>query len=207
MKILAVEDDPVARQVLVRALTNLGHEVHAVVDGHAALEYLETNPVRLVVSDWIMPEVDGLELCRHIRDKLGADYVYFILLSSQDASSENQIEAIDAGVDDFLQKPLALQEISMRLHVAERILRYATQVRQLEAFLPMCGYCKKVRDDKNYWQQIESYINERTGTDFSHSVCPDCYKSVVMPELERIRTRDSAKPFTPAPKPSVKRTH
>jgi DNA-binding response OmpR family regulator len=200
MKILAVEDDPVARQVLVRALTNLGHEVHAVVDGHAALDYLESSPVRLVVSDWVMPEVDGLELCRNIRAKLGTDYVYFILLSSQDATSENQREAIDAGVDDFLQKPLSFQEISMRLHVAERILRFATQVRQLEAFLPMCGYCKKIRDDKNYWQQIESYINARTGTDFSHSVCPDCYKSVILPELDKLKQQN-------ATKPSAKRTH
>lgn len=200
MKILAVEDDPVARQVLVRALTNLGHEVHAVADGLAALTYLETNPVRLVVSDWVMPEVDGLELCRRIRAKLEADYVYFILLSSQDATSENQREAIDAGVDDFLQKPLSFQEISMRLHVAERILRFATQVRQLEAFLPMCGYCKKIRDDKNYWQQIESYINARTGTDFSHSVCPDCYKSVILPELDKLKQQN-------ATKPSAKRTY
>ncbi len=200
MKILAVEDDPVARQVLVRALTNLGHEVHAVADGHAALDYLQTNPVRLVVSDWVMPEVDGLELCRQIRAKLDADYVYFILLTSQDATNENQREAIDAGVDDFLQKPLSFQEISMRLHVAERILRFATQVRQLEAFLPMCGYCKKIRDDKNYWQQIESYINARTGTDFSHSVCPDCYKSVILPELDKLKQQN-------ATKPSAKRTH
>jgi sigma-B regulation protein RsbU (phosphoserine phosphatase) len=71
--------------------------------------------------------------------------------------------------------------------VAERILRYATQVSQLEAFLPICSYCKKIRDDKNYWQQIESYINQRTGTDFSHSVCPDCYQRVIMPELEKLR--------------------
>jgi hypothetical protein len=75
----------------------------------------------------------------------------------------------------------------MRLRVAERIIRYATQVRQLEAFLPICGYCKKVRDDSNYWQQIESYINARTGTDFSHSICPDCYTSKVAPQLEALK--------------------
>jgi phosphoserine phosphatase RsbU/P len=205
MKILAVEDDPVARQVLVRALTNLGHEVHAAVDGLEALAYLKKNPVRLVVSDWIMPEMDGLELCRAVRAKLQADYVYFILLTSQDATDDNQREAIDAGVDDLLQKPLSFREISMRIYVATRILRFTTQVRQLEAFLPMCGYCKKIRDDKNYWRQIESYINERTGTDFSHSVCPDCYKNVILPELEKLKNREGTTPF--APKPSAHRTH
>ncbi|MEY4488464.1 MAG: hypothetical protein RIQ79_972 [Verrucomicrobiota bacterium] len=207
MQILAVEDDPVARQVLVRALTNLGHEVHAAVDGLAALTYLETNPVRLVVSDWVMPEVDGLELCRRIRARLDSEYVYFILLSSQAASNENQREATEAGVDDFLEKPATLHKISLRIHVAERILRYATQVRQLEAFLPMCGYCKKIRDDQNYWQQIESYINTRTGTDFSHSVCPDCYQRVVVPELEKAARRPATTPPLPGAKPHAERTH
>lgn len=186
MKILAVEDDPVASAVLVQTLRRLGHDVVAAVNGEQALRVLATDPVRVVVSDWVMPDVDGLELCRRVRGRLGEDYVYFILLTSQQPSDANQREAIEAGVDDFLQKPLVTQEIWMRLRVAERILRYATQVRQLEAFLPICGYCKKVRDDQNYWQQIEGYINARTGTDFSHSVCPDCYTRVIMPELEQL---------------------
>lgn len=82
----------------------------------------------------------------------------------------------------------------MRLRVSERILKFTTQVRQLEAFLPICSYCKKVRDDRNYWQQIEAYINERTGSEFSHSICPDCYKRVVLPELEKLRAAQPAKP-------------
>ena len=206
MKILAVEDDPVARAVLHQALLRLGHEVIEAKDGAEALRLLEKAPVRLIVSDWMMPELDGLGLCRAVRNRVNADYVYFILLTGQQADVDNQREAIEAGVDDFLTKPLDVQEIWMRLRVAERILRYATEVRQLEAFLPICGYCKKVRDDQNYWQQIESYINERTGTDFSHSVCPDCYQRVVLPELEKLRAgaADAAKP---ASKPHVERTH
>ena len=204
MKILAVEDDPVARAVLHQALLRLGHEVVEAKDGTEALRLLEKEPVRLIVSDWMMPELDGLGLCRAVRNRVNADYVYFILLTGQQADVDNQREAIEAGVDDFLTKPLDVQEIWMRLRVAERILRYATEVRQLEAFLPICGYCKKVRDDQNYWQQIESYINERTGTDFSHSVCPDCYQRVVVPELEKLRA--GAAQQTPA-KPRVERTN
>lgn len=192
MQILAVEDDPVARAVLKRALGKLGYDVHAVADGMEALAALEQIPYRVVVSDWVMPNMDGLELCRRIRARTESDYVYFVLLTSQSPSEDNQREASEAGVDDFLSKPLASHEIWMRLRTAERILRYATQVRQLEAFLPICGYCKKVRDDKNYWTQIESYINERTGTDFSHSVCPDCYDRVVKPELARLRAATQA---------------
>ena len=101
----------------------------------------------MVVSDWSMPQMDGLELCRRIRKAAGPDYTYFILLTARDASGENQQAAADAGVDDFLTKPLNFDELWNRLRVAERILRYATQVRQLEEMLPICSYCKKIRDD------------------------------------------------------------
>lgn len=187
MQILAVEDDPVARRVLRQALKKLGHEVIEAEDGEAALDVLAREKVRVIVCDWMMPQMDGLEFCRRVRDRPAEDYVYFILLTSRTASAENEREAADAGVDDFLSKPLDVNELWMRLRVAERILQFSTQVRTLEAFLPICSYCKKVREDSNYWTQIESYINTRTGTDFSHSVCPDCYQAVVLPELEKLK--------------------
>ncbi len=192
MQILAVEDDPVARRVLRQALTKLGHEVVEAEDGEAALDAMARENFRVIVSDWLMPNMDGLEFCRRVRERPAEDYVYFILLTGRLASAENEREAADAGVDDFLSKPLDMNELWMRLRVAERILKFATQVRMLEAFLPICSYCKKVREDSNYWTQIESYINTRTGTDFSHSVCPDCYECVVVPELEKLKA-DAAK--------------
>ena len=192
MKILAVEDDAVARAVLRKALHRLGHEVVEATDGEAAWEQLEAEPVRVVVSDWIMPRTDGLDLCRRIRARRRQDYIYFILLTSRDADEENSRAAADAGVDDFLTKPLDLAELWTRLRVAERILKYTTQVRQLEELLPICSYCKKIRDDQNYWQQMEGYINERTGSEFRHSICPACYQRVVIPELEKIKA--SARP-------------
>ncbi len=187
VKILAVEDDLVSRAILRKALHRLGHDVVEAGDGEAAWNLLEREPVRVVVSDWMMPRLDGLGLCRRIRGQIGGEYVYFILLTGNDATDDNQRTAADAGVDDFLTKPLVLTELWTRLRVAERILRYTTQVRQLEELMPICTYCKKVRDDQNYWQQIEGYINERTGSEFSHSICPDCYTRVVIPELEKLR--------------------
>ena len=200
MKILAVEDDAVARAVLRQALRRLGHEAVEAADGDAAWELLQKNDtVRVVVSDWMMPNSDGLDLCRRIRGRLGAEYIYFILLTSRDATEENQTAAADAGVDDFLTKPLDLPELWTRLRVAERILRYTTQVRQLEEMLPICSYCKKIRDDQNYWQQLEGYISDRTGSDFSHSVCPDCYQRVVVPELAQMKA------VAAKPSPTVER--
>ena len=201
VKILTVEDDGVARAVLRQALRRLGHEAVEASDGGAAWDLLQkTEGVRVVVSDWMMPNSDGLDLCGRIRRRANSEYIYFILLTSRDATEDNRTAAADAGVDDFLTKPLDFSELWTRLRVAERILRYTTQVRQLEEMLPICSYCKKIRDDQNYWQQLEGYISERTGSDFSHSVCPDCYQRVVMPELQQLKA--AAK--TP---PSVERKH
>ena len=187
--------------MLRQALKRLGHETVEAADGDAAWELLNaTEGVRVVVSDWTMPNSDGLELCRKVRERSQGDYIYFILLTGRDATEDNQMKAGDAGVDDFLTKPLDLSELWTRLRVAERILRYTTQVRQLEEMLPICSYCKKIRDDQNYWQQIEGYISERTGTDFSHSVCPDCYQRVVMPEIAQLKAAIKSAP-------SIERKH
>jgi sigma-B regulation protein RsbU (phosphoserine phosphatase) len=201
VKILTAEDDPVARAILRRALLRLGHEVVEASDGETAWSLLQDEAVRVVVSDWMMPHLDGLEFCRRVRSRIGGQYVYFILLTSSDATEENQRAAADAGVDDFLTKPLDLSELWTRLRVAERILFYTTQVRMLEELLPICTYCKKIRDDQNYWQQMEGYINERTGSEFSHSICPDCYTRVVIPELESLKR---SHPVAPASSPVIR---
>lgn len=190
MKVLIAEDDPVACRVLEAILVKLGHEPVIATDGKDAWTIIKAENLRIVVSDWLMPRLDGLELCRRIRIR-GGDYVYFILLTGQTATEENMQIAADAGVDDFLNKPIKLQDLWVRLRVAERILGFTTQVKELESYLPICGYCKKVRDDKNYWQQIEQYIGTRTGTNFSHGICPDCLEMVRKAELAR---QDTAVP-------------
>jgi len=182
MKVLIAEDDEIASRVLEAALLKLGHEPLLTVDGEQAWQRLEAEPVRVIVSDWRMPRLDGLELCKRLRARRG-EYVYFILLTQMAATDKNLQEATEAGVDDFLGKPIDPAQLWMRLRVAERILGFTTEVQQLESFLPICGYCKRVRDDKNYWQRIEKYFKDRTGTDFSHGVCPDCYDRVLVPQL------------------------
>lgn len=199
MKVLIVEDDPIARVYIQAALRSLELDTVVAEDGEAALALLETEPIRLVVSDWMMPKIDGLELCRRLRAREG-EYVYFILLTQMSASRENEDAAIEAGVDDFLLKPVNPRELKIRLHVARRILEYTAHIQRLESFIPICSYCKKVRDDHNYWQRIESYINERTGSEFSHSVCPDCYNVEIVPQLEalkKMRTKPSVQRPTP----------
>jgi CheY-like chemotaxis protein len=176
MKILIAEDDPVASKILRLTLEQVGHEVIVVEDGAAGWDRIVKEPVSVVVSDWMMPELDGLQFCRRIRESVERDYTYFILLTANHARRENLAQAMEAGIDDFLQKPLDREAIWMRLRVAERILAFTRQIKQLGELLPICAYCKKIRDDGTYWKQFESYIQEHTGAHFSHSVCPDCFK-------------------------------
>lgn len=144
MRILAVEDDKVALAIIRQALNRSGREVVEAADGKEAWKILQREPVRVIVSDWEMPEADGLELCRRIRKRVKSEYVYFILLTARDASEANQQSAMEAGVDDFLSKPLDVNELRMRLRVAERILRYTTQVRQLEELEELLSICSPI---------------------------------------------------------------
>lgn len=186
MNVLAVEDDPVAQLVLEAELKSLGHEVRLAANGAEAWAALGDPELRVVVSDWRMPGLDGLDLCRRIRAR-GGDYVCFILLTQLSATDENVDLALAAGVDDFLTKPVDVRELKMRLHVAARLIGLTAQVRQLESFLPICGYCKKIRADRDYWQQLESYFHERIGTAFSHGVCPECYERHVVPMVRAMK--------------------
>jgi sigma-B regulation protein RsbU (phosphoserine phosphatase) len=182
MKILIAEDDPVSQRILRVTLEHEGHEVAAVSDGMEAWESFVLSPVAIVISDWMMPELDGVELCKRIRARRSKDYTYFILLTAR-SDRENYLHAMEAGVDDFMAKPLRSDELTIRLRVAQRILNFANQVHELKRLLPICSYCKKVRDDKDYWHQIESYLHKQTGTDFSHGICPQCYDQHVKPQL------------------------
>jgi phosphoserine phosphatase RsbU/P len=180
--VLIVEDDPVSRRVLERDLSRLLYTVSQASDGAEAWSLLESKPFRIVVSDWMMPNMDGLALCRRLRERADGNYIYFIMLTAREGK-ENYHEAVAAGVDDFLTKPVDRDELAIRLMVAKRIIRFTTQVRDLKTLLPICMYCKKIRDDHDYWEKIETYFHQETGADFSHGICPDCYEKIAKPEM------------------------
>lgn len=176
MKILIAEDDPVSVKILQYTLQHYGHEVVTAASGTEAWESFDSDPVRVVVSDWMMPGMDGLQFCQKVRERPRTEYTYFILLTANNTGRENLRKAMDAGIDDFLSKPLDREAIMMRLRVAERILEFTTQIRQLKELIPICMYCKRVRDDSNYWDQVETYIHTHTGSNFSHGICPECFE-------------------------------
>jgi CheY-like chemotaxis protein len=169
-------------------LTEWGFEVLAVADGVQALQALtDTDGPKLAILDWIMPGLDGVEVCQQLRALSTAEPVYVILLTSRDAKADI-VAGLAAGANDYVTKPFDRSELQARLRVGQRVVDLQhnlaariheledalAQVKQLQGLLPICSYCKKVRDDKNYWQQVEAYIGERAGVQFSHGICPDC---------------------------------
>jgi DNA-binding response OmpR family regulator len=127
----------------------------------------------------MMPGLDGLALCQKVRGRAKTDYTYFILLTAINTGRDNLRKAMDSGIDDFLTKPLDREGIFMRLRVAERILQFTTEIKALKELIPICMYCKRVRDDQDYWQQVETYIHRQTGSNFSHGICPECFNKQI----------------------------
>jgi DNA-binding response OmpR family regulator len=199
MRILIAEDDLVPRTVLERTLQKWGHEVIVTADGTAAWEAFQNpNPPPLAILDWMMPGMDGPEVCRKVRALSRPQPTYLILLTARN-KKEDVVLGLESGADDFVTKPFDQQELRSRVRVGERIVELQrgladrvrqledalAQVKQLKGLLPICCYCKKVRDDQNYWQQVEKYISVHSDVQFSHGICPGCWESVVEPELSR----------------------
>ncbi len=121
MKILAVDDDPIALEMIRTALNRFGHEVITTTSGPAALERLSQLPIRMVITDWMMDSMDGIQLCRAIRKRKLSRYVYIMMLSSRD-DPVDVAEGIAAGADDFMTKPFDTGELVARIKAGERAL-------------------------------------------------------------------------------------
>ena len=177
MNIIVAEDDPLSREIIIKILQNLGHTVRAYATGDEAWDAFQTAPAEVVFSDWVMPGMDGLEFCRRLRQVDSKNYVYFILATGGRTDETDHDAAVRAGVDDFLIKPVWPDEIRRRLFVANRILDFTRHIRQIKALLPACMYCKKIRDDSDYWQNFEAYIQEQPNDDSTAYICPDCQQT------------------------------
>jgi len=188
MKILIAEDSAVSRKLLSSHLTKWGHDITEVPNGEAALEAYRKNPdTQIAVLDWMMPGMEGPEVCKVIKSSCESGFTYVIMLTARD-ESDDLVEALDAGADDYITKPFEASELKARLRAGERIVNLQaslhqkiselenalSHVRQLQACLPMCAWCHKIRDDENLWSNVEDYLGEHTGTDVTHGICPEC---------------------------------
>jgi len=178
-----------SRKLLKTNLEDMGNTVDAAENGQDAWEMFDRSPYRVVVSDWLMPELSGLELCEKVRARLDTDYTYFILLTANVSEESSYYEAMDCGVDDFLSKPLDRSELTIRLRVAQRILRDTSRIKSLENIITMCTYTKKVKLPDEDWQTIEEFVDKYLGLNISHGIHPNYYKDVIQPQMEELRNQ------------------
>jgi phosphoserine phosphatase RsbU/P len=200
MRILIAEDDAVTRRILEASLERLGMDVITAHDGDAAWRVLETlkgkNAPELVVLDWMMPGLEGIEICRRLRGTPGFELVYVILLTSR-GDKGDLADGLAAGANDYIAKPFDPGELIARIRVGERMVKLQSSlaarvaeledamahVRRLQGLLPICSHCKKVRNEANYWERVDSYLTSRSDLEFTHGICPDCSEKM-MKEIE-----------------------
>ena len=155
MKILIAEDDPVSRRLLEAFLSKWGYDVAVTRDGREAWAVLgEADAPSLVVSDWMMPKVDGLELCRKIREMQRSHYTYFIILTAKERK-EDVIQGLEAGADDFLIKPFHQEELKYRVQIGERIIKLEQRIMVLASTDPLTG----VLNRRAFIERMEAEIN------------------------------------------------
>lgn len=174
MRILIAEDDRMSATMLSRTVEQWGFETVVVHDGVAAWAAMSGSaPPDLAILDWVMPGIDGIELCKRIRATKRPTQIYLILLSAR-STQQDLIVGLDAGADDYLTKPFDPDELRARIHVGRRTLALLASVKRLTGLLPICSYCKRIRTDTDYWEQVDSYVAEHSDARFSHGICPSC---------------------------------
>jgi phosphoserine phosphatase RsbU/P len=200
MKILVAEDDPTARKMLEFILAKENYEVISVADGLVAWERLRgPNAPKIAVLDWMMPGMNGVELCRKLRQDSTFDSLYIILLTMKN-TREDVVLGLGSGANDYIRKPFNRQELIARIQVGERFVDLQetlenkmnelkdalSKIKTLRGLLPICSYCRKIRNDQEYWQGLESYISDTTGADFSHGICPECFSKHITPQINSL---------------------
>lgn len=173
MRILLVEDAPARAPRTQMLLEMAGHQVVQVASAAQALASFEADPFPVVVAELASPRFDGYELCRRIRARSRQEYVYFVILVPEHEQFRFQ-EAEAAQVDDVLVAPVDPDVLRARMRVAERMLGLYTDLDRLCGLIPICAYCKKIRQEQGLWQQLEAYLAERSHARFTHTICPAC---------------------------------
>lgn len=197
MLIFIADDDEINLKLIKTVLNKAGFQnLKLFFGGKSMMEELTHNRPDLLLLDIMMPGFSGFDVLEWIKeDKLLTDIpIIMITAASLDDNMEPLARSFELGAMDFISKPFSNLELVQRVKSALRMEKQrqalekaASQIRSLEKLLPICSYCKKIRADKNYWQEVEGYISDHTDTMFSHSICPDCYDKYVKPQLDSLK--------------------
>ena len=208
MRILIADDDAVTRQLVQMLLVKWDYDVIPTDNGTDALsELTPQDGPSLAILDWMMPGLNGPDVCKKIRATELNRPLYLILLTTLE-KKDNIIHGLESGADDYLAKPFDPGELRARVRAGERVVNLETDlhrhvqkleaalghVKQLQGLLPICSYCKKIRDDQDYWHNVDRYIATKTDVRFSHGICPSCYDEIIVPQLEASPEEPELKP-------------
>jgi DNA-binding response OmpR family regulator len=185
-KILVVDDDSVNTLLISSALKD-EYDILTALNGHDAIDQLKEHKPDLILLDVMMPDLSGFEVCSIIKNDTEFADVPVIFLTALN-THEGEMQGLELGGIDYITKPLnfALLKLRIRNHIALKVQRDLllrqkeeleaafARVKQLEGIIPICSYCKKIRDDQKSWHQLEKYISEHSEAVFSHGACPDC---------------------------------
>lgn len=198
MRLLIADDDPNTVNLLRKYLMLWNYEVVAASNGSEALDIINgKDPPQIVVLDWLMPDINGIEVIKKVRLRDAANPPYIILFTVRDEKGAI-IEGLEAGANDYITKPFDKDEFRARIRVGERVVQLqnslsdrirqlqeaVSQIKSLRGIIPICSYCHKIRNDQKSWQQLEKYISEHSGAEFSHGICPECLKKHYPEESE-----------------------
>ena len=203
MKVLIADDHVVNRRLLQVLLASEGYEILEARNGAEALDLLKEATEPMVgLIDWQMPQMEGPEVCRQARLLPDLPPMFILLLTIRD-SKEDIVAGLKAGANDYIIKPYHKDELLARVRIGVQMVELQqnlqTRVRELadalarvntlSGLLPICQFCKKIRNDRDYWQQVEEYLARHSDIKFSHSICPDCFQVHVQPQLEEMRQK------------------
>ncbi|MEJ2638432.1 MAG: response regulator [Desulfosarcinaceae bacterium] len=195
-KILVVDDNTANIDVMMQFLEPLGYELAMAVSGEKALRVAERFRPDLILLDVMMPGMDGFETCRRLKAPPLSLKAPVIFVTAK-KETEDIVKGFQYGGVDYVSKPIRQEEVASRIETHLRLRHLicvqARLIDQLQAargkikilsgLLPICAYCKKIRDDQGYWHQIETYIHQHSDAEFSHGLCEAC-AAKLYPDLE-----------------------
>jgi DNA-binding response OmpR family regulator len=175
--ILIIDDNPQSIKLLGNILDSKGYSTAVAMNGTEALKFLENEIPDLILLDIMMPGMDGFEVCRSIKMNKNARETPVIFLTAK-REIDDLVRGFEVGGVDYVTKPFNSNELLIRVKTHLDLKKARDEIRRLKGIIPICCNCKKIRDDKGFWEQVEIYIESHSDAEFSHGICPECTKEL-----------------------------
>lgn len=176
--VLIVDDTPANLQVLGQILKGKGYEVIAALNGKDAITALRKRAdIDLVLLDVMMPEMDGFETCRRIKERTESKNIPVIFLTARTETADI-VEGFAAGGVDYVTKPFNSEELLARVRTHVELKKAREELMTLRGIIPICSSCHSIRDDSGYWERVDVYMAKHGDLSFSHGICPSCMQKL-----------------------------